>query len=70
MIFGPLPLQLARASAFDLAAIERAADAEIGVAYWAFTRTARGTPPAVAVPHAYAARAWAREALRRLGSST
>jgi hypothetical protein len=31
------------------------ADTQIERAYWLFTRTARAKPPALAVPHAYAA---------------
>lgn len=65
MIFGPLPATLATASLGELAWFERCAEDEIGKAYWLFTRTARGTPPPVAVPEAYALRAWTREAIRR-----
>jgi hypothetical protein len=43
-----------------------AVEAEIDAAYWRFTRQARGVPPSIAVPHAYARRRELREQLRAL----
>lgn len=40
-----------------------AVDERINTAYWAFTRTARGKPPAIVCPDAYARRAELRRLL-------
>ena len=48
---------------------QRAHDA-ISAAYWSFTRTKRGRPPIVTVPHAYAAQRRARVLLALLGPVT
>lgn len=44
----------------------REAQAEIDAAYWRFTRQARGVPPVVAVPDAYARKKEAEQELRAL----
>lgn len=64
---GPLPRDLALADRDALLVMAQSADVEIARAYWSFTRSARGVPPPVAVPGAYAVRAWVGEAMRRRG---
>lgn len=51
------PSPLTEAERLALEAELRRVDARIQDAYWAFTRTARGKPPSMAVPEAYKRRA-------------
>lgn len=49
----------------ELHEVIREATAAIDAAYWTFTHTVRGTPPAMVVPEAYAQRTKARAELRQ-----
>lgn len=53
-----------------IAAELRQVDDGINAAYWAFTRTARGRPPACTVPHLYQRRRVLRERLAALARSS